>query len=234
MFHRHTQPFAQRGNQEFPKIADSGIEGYKAKPRVCSQINHTVDQTTYRAHSLQEPAEVPAIAFEKRPDEHVRQLGGKAADDFSFLDVHRNCFSSPLCYNCSIQFVQFSNYQRISVIADVLFQNLGYQADARCSCSIIVAGNPMVKSLEDVFTDFQFAAIDLIVHHADEKIICTQSLSNLDPVTSYAKVIETPNDALGNVYEVRVSGIARDGFAGQVKIALMNNRFRHGTLLGEL
>jgi hypothetical protein len=33
---------------------------------------------------------------------------------------------------------------------------------------------------------------------------------------------------------VRVSGIARDGFAGQVKIALMNNRFRHGTLLGEL
>ena len=92
----------------------------------------------------------------------------------------------------------------------------------------------MVKSFEDVSTDFQFVAIDLIVHHADEKIVCTQFLSNLDPVTSRAKVIETPNDALGNVYEVRVSGIARDGLVGQIKITVIGDCFRHRSLSREL
>ncbi len=92
----------------------------------------------------------------------------------------------------------------------------------------------MLKSIEDVSTDFQFAGIDSIVHHTDEEIVRTQSLSNLDPATSYVKIIETTNDALGNVYEVRISGIARNSLVGQIKIKVIGDCFRHRSLFGEL
>jgi len=59
-------------------------------------------------------------------------------------------------------------------------------------------------------------------------------LSNLDRIAGDAKVIETTNDALGNVYEVRVSGIARDGPVGQVKIAVMGDCFRHRNLFRQI
>src|SRR6266581_5525739 len=130
MFHRHIQTFAQSTDQEFQEVADCRLEGHQAKARVCAQINHTVDQTTDGANLLQKCAEVSAITFKKGPDEHVGQLGGKTADDFSLLDVSRNRFSSPLCHNCSVQFVQSPDYRQIIVVADVLLQKFGYQTDA--------------------------------------------------------------------------------------------------------
>jgi len=54
MFHGYVQPFAQGAGQEFQEIADSGIEGNKTKPRVRSQIDNAVDQTTDGANPLQE------------------------------------------------------------------------------------------------------------------------------------------------------------------------------------
>src|SRR5437870_7802114 len=106
MFHRHLQTFAQSTDQEFKEVADCRLEGHQAKARVCAQINHTVDQTTDGPNSLQKCAELSVITFKKGPDEHVRQLRRKTADDFSLLDVSRNGFSFPLCHNCSVQFVQ--------------------------------------------------------------------------------------------------------------------------------
>ena len=130
MFHSHTQPFVQSADQEFQEIADNGREGNETKPRVCPQINNAVDETTDGANLPQEWAEVATIACEQGSDEHVRHLGGKTADDSSLLNVSRNRFSFPLGNDCLIQLVQFLNHQRISVIADVLFQNLSYQTEA--------------------------------------------------------------------------------------------------------
>ena len=59
---------------------------------------------------------------------------------------------------------------------------------------------------------FDFARINRVIHDADEEIVGAQDLPDLFFITFDVEVIETMNDALGNVYEVRVSGITRDRF----------------------